>query len=326
MESKWRFRIVDDGNSQPLQLKGRNLRMTSRIFTLGAAILAAAISSNCGLSQNLNDHEATKNPLVLDLPIESLVSSSFDSFDADDSEHSPEAFVRSVPSRATVNDSFHPFSRVGIATHAGLGGVGFDIATPLARKFNLRSGSDFFGYSTTFQEQGANVVINLHMQSAHAALDWFPFGGRFRLSPQMVFANNNRVQATALIPSGSTITLNGQNYISSLTDPLHGNGMVTFHRVSPGLTLGFGNLIPRTRAHFSIPVEAGFYYAGQPGLQVSFSGSACDPTQPPSIGCQSVTQDADFQQSLAAFTARNNRNLSYASFFPIFSLGFGYAF
>jgi hypothetical protein len=142
----------------------------------------------------------------------------------------------------------------------------------------------------------------------------------------MVFANNNRVQANALIPSGSTITLNGQNYISSIADPLHGNGVVTFRRVSPGLTFGFGNLIPRTRVHFSIPVEAGFYYAGQPGLEVSFSGSACDPTQPPSIGCQSVTRDAAFQQSLAAFIARNNHNLSYASFFPIFSLGFGYTF
>jgi hypothetical protein len=300
--------------------------MTSRIFTLGAALVAVAISSSSGLSQNLNNHEAMNNPSTIDFSIESLVSSSFDNFDAADNESFPEAFVRSVRSRATESDLFHPFSKVGIATHTGLGGVGFDIATPLARKFNFRSGSDFFSYSTTFQEQGANVAINLHMQSGHASLDWFPFGGRFRLSPLMVFANNNRVQASALIPSGSTITLNGQNYISSLADPLHGNGMVTFHRVSPGLTLGFGNLIPRTHAHFSIPVEAGFYYTGQPGLKVSFSGSACDPTQPPSIGCQSVTQDAGFQQSLAAFIARNNHNLSYASFFPIFSIGFGYAF
>ncbi|MGD0443907.1 MAG: hypothetical protein ABSA39_08220 [Edaphobacter sp.] len=300
--------------------------MTSRIFTLGAAILAAAISSSCVLSQSPNDNEATKTPSIPHLSIESLLSSSLANFHATDNESSPEAFVRAVPTRATANDPFHTFSRIGIAAHAGLGGVGFDIATPLARKFNLRSGSDFFGYSTTFQEQGANVAINLHMQSAHASLDWFPFGGRFRLSPRLVFANNNRVQATALIPLGSAIALNGQNYISSIADPLHGSGMVTFHHVSPGLTLGFGNLIPRTRSHFSFPVEAGFYYAGQPGLNVGFSGSACDPTQPPSIGCQSVTQDSSFQQSLAAFIARNNHNLSYASFFPIFSTGFGYVF
>jgi hypothetical protein len=141
-----------------------------------------------------------------------------------------------------------------------------------------------------------------------------------------VFANNNRVRATALIPSGSAVTLNGQDYVSSFTDPLHGSGSIEFRKVSPGLTLGFGNIIPRTRSRFSVPIEAGFYYVGEPGLKVSFSGSACDPTQPPAIGCQSVRQDAGFQQNLAAFIARNNNNLSYASFFPIFSIGFGYAF
>jgi hypothetical protein len=39
-----------------------------------------------------------------------------------------------------------------------------------------------------------------------------------------------------------------------------------------------------------------------------------------------VDQDPGFQQNLAAFIARNNHNLSYASFFPVFSVGFGYAF
>jgi hypothetical protein len=39
-----------------------------------------------------------------------------------------------------------------------------------------------------------------------------------------------------------------------------------------------------------------------------------------------VNDDGGFQQSLAAFTARNKHNLSYASFFPVFSFGFGYSF
>ncbi|WP_158792464.1 hypothetical protein [Granulicella sp. L60] len=132
--------------------------------------------------------------------------------------------------------------------------------------------------------------------------------------------------ATALVPSGSTITLNGQDYVSSSTDPLHGSGSVDFRKVSPGFSLGFGNIIPRRRSRFSVPVEAGFYYAGQPDLKVAFDGSACDPTEPQAIGCESVDQDPGFQQNLKAFVSRNNHNLSYASFFPIFSIGFGYKF
>jgi hypothetical protein len=234
---------------------------------------------------------------------------------------------QSLPASTTVLPwTVHPFSQIGLDSHAGLGGIGFDVATPVARRFNLRAGSDFFGYSINFQDQGANVATNLRMRWAHASLDWFPFGGRFRLSPLVVFANNNQAKATAIIPSGSTITLNGQDYVSSSTDPLHGAGSVDFRKASPGFTLGMGNVVPRTSSHWSIPLEAGFYYVGQPGLKVTFTGSACDPTLPEEIACESVDQDPGFQQDLAAFIARNKHNLSYASFFPVFSVGFGYAF
>jgi hypothetical protein len=235
------------------------------------------------------------------------------------------SFVKLPAYSPAMPRSVRPFSRMGIAMHAGLGGIGFDVATAVARKFNLRAGSEFFRYSTTSVDQGADIAISLRMQSGHASLDWFPFGGSFRLSPLIVFSNNNRVRATALVPPGSTITLNGQDYISSASDPLHGAGSIDFRKTSPGFTLGFGNIVPRS-GHFSFPVEAGFYYVGQPDLKVTFTGSACDPTQPAAVGCESVNDDGGFQQSLAAFTARNKHNLSYASFFPVFSFGFGYSF
>jgi hypothetical protein len=236
------------------------------------------------------------------------------------------AFVTLPPRPLGATRTYRPFSSLGLATRFGIAGTGLDVATPLATRFNLRAGTDFFNYATTFQEQGANVGINLHLRSSHVALDWFPFGGHLRVSPQLVVGNNNRILATAVIPSGSRITLNGGNYVSSYTDPLRGFGRIDFRKVSPGLSLGFGNLIPRTRSRFSVPVEMGFYYAGQPSLQVAFTGTACDPNSPPSVGCESVDQNPDFQRNLAAFKARNDHNLSYASFFPIFSLGFGYRF
>jgi hypothetical protein len=243
-----------------------------------------------------------------------------------DSFPSAAAFVTVPPRPLGATRTYRPFSALGFATRVGLAGTGFDVATPLATRFNLRAGTDLFSYATTFEEEGANVGINLHLRSSHAALDWFPFGGHFRLSPQLVFGNNNRILATAIIPAGSTVTLNGQDYISSYSDPLHGSGRIDFRKVSPGLSLGFGNLIPRERSHFSIPIEVGFYYVGQPRLQVAFVGSACDPNYQPSVGCESVNQDPSFQQNLAAFKVRNDNNLSYASFFPIFSVGFGYRF
>jgi hypothetical protein len=85
-------------------------------------------------------------------------------------------------------------------------------------------------------------------------------------------------------------------------------------------------MVPRDRSsHIGVPVEAGFYYVGQPRLNLNFSGSACDPTMPATIACKAVDKDSDFMQDLAAFTVRNNRALSYISFFPAFSVG-GYSF
>jgi hypothetical protein len=289
-----------------------------------AALLAMLISSDCLVAQN---HFTTTQPIsAFYSAAEAVDAVSSSSSDAAVSAPAIPISTKNASRRPAVADNVRPFSRMGIDAHVGLNGIGFDVATNLSRKFNFRSGADFFSYGTSFQEQGANVTADLRLRSGHASLDWFPFGGSFRLSPLLVYGNGNRVIATALVPSGSTITLNGQDYISSLTDPLHGSGSVDFRKISPGFSLGFGNIIPRTRKHFSVPVEAGFYYVGQPGLKVAFSGSACDPTEPASIGCEAVDSDAGFQQNLAAFTARNNHNLSYASIFPIFSIGLGYRF
>jgi hypothetical protein len=286
--------------------------MKSHIVAVSTLLVVSTLAATHTIAQTAGVENAAFDSASAPLHAEHLANST--------------AFVTAPPRTIGTARTYRPFSSMGLATRVGFGGAGFDLATPLAKKFNLRAGTDFFGYDTSFQEQGANVGINMQLRSSHAALDWFPFGGHFRLSPQVVFGNNNRILATATIPSGSSITLNGQDYISSYTDPLRGSGRIDFRKVAPGLSFGFGNLIPRDRSHLSIPVEMGFYYAGQPSLQVAFFGSACDPNLSPLVGCQSVGQDPDFQQNLTAFKVRNDHNLSYASFFPIFSVGFGYRF
>ncbi len=215
---------------------------------------------------------------------------------------------------------------IGVDVHAGINGIGGDIALPVTRHFNVRVGGEYFHYSDQFTEQGANVDASIRLGNGKAALDWYPFRNGFRISPQIVFAIQTQASGTVLVPPGQTISLNNSNYVSSTADPLHGSGLVTTRKSAPGISLGWGNISPRENRHLTFPVEFGFYYIGQPNLQVSFSGSACDPTVPQTIGCQSVDQDAAFQASLKAFITRNQHNISYAAFFPIASFGVGYRF
>lgn len=216
--------------------------------------------------------------------------------------------------------------RLGVDMHVGINGIGADVALAFATHFNLRLGGQLFGYSTSFQEEGANVNATLRLGGGRASLDWFPFHNGFHVSPLIVFLNQTNVRATIIVPPGQTISLDNGDYRSSQTDPLHGSASVGVWKTSPGLTIGYGNIVPRSGKHFSFPVELGFYYVGQPTLKVAFTGSACDPSEPEPLGCQPVQQDPGFQHDLAAFIRRNNNNLSYASFFPVASFGVGYSF
>lgn len=217
-----------------------------------------------------------------------------------------------------------PFSSYGMDWHVGINGVGFDFVSGLGPRLSFRTGLDFFGYSRQFSTSGIPVDANVHLQSGHIDLDWYPRGGRFHVGPRMVFLNNNKFAGTSTIPSGTTLTLDGEDFVGSQTDPLHGSGMISFAPVAPGMTIGFGNLASKKKGHWKVPFEAGFYYVGQPRLEVNFTGQACSPDDP--AACEDVTQDQDFQTSLAKFIARQNHNLSYAKFFPILSVGVGYAF
>lgn len=268
-------------------------------------------------------HAQTAPVLHLPFPTTLISSASGVSSSTDGSATPSEPLAAPTGSGAIAMRSAR---QLGVDVHAGINGIGGDIALAVAPHFNVRLGGELFGYSTSFQEEGANVNATLRLGGGRAAIDWFPFHNGFHVSPLLVFLNQTNVRASVIVPPGETISLNNGDYVSSQTDPLHGSASIGVWKTSPGLMVGYGNIIPRSGKHFSFPVEVGFYYVGQPTLKVDFSGSACDPSQPEPLGCQPVQQDAGFQHDLAAFIRRNNNNLSYASFFPVATFGVGYSF
>ena len=237
-----------------------------------------------------------------------------------------------VPATGLTHDKLTRVPSKGLWKHPGIGvsvginGVGVDIAEPLGQHFNVRAGGEYLKYTGNFTSDGAQIGAALKVGGGHVALDYYPWHNGFRISPQVRFAVQTEANVNVIVPAGQQISLDGGEYVSSAANPLHGTGFVNTRKAAPGLSVGYGNLSPRHGARFSFPVEVGFYYIGQPNLNVTFSGTACDPTQPPVVGCQDVTTDAGFQSDLKNFIKRQNNNLSYASFFPIASVGFGYRF
>jgi hypothetical protein len=255
-------------------------------------------------------------------------SSSLSAPDAPDQQGTALSHTPEEPSRMGYIPTSELWKHPGLGLVVGINGIGLEVAEPVAQHFNVRAGGGYFHFDETFTSDGAQIEAGLKLGGGHVSLDYFPWSHHgFHISPQLYFGVQTSADVTVTVPSGQTISLSGGDYASSATDPLHGSATVKVRNVAPGLTFGYGNLAPRRLgSRWTFPVEVGFYYIGQPDLVLNFSGTACDRSQPPAIGCQKVDRDVDFQRDLKRFTARQNNNLSYISFFPVFSVGAGYRF
>jgi hypothetical protein len=224
-----------------------------------------------------------------------------------------------------ANGPIKPFSTVGIGVDVSTLGIGFQVATPMAQKLNLRGGGSFFTYNAgSYTGDGITYTGQLQLRSGEALLDWFPFGGGFHLSPGVQFYNGFNASATLVVPGGQNFTLNSVSYTSSNAAPITGTATLGANKVAPMFMFGFGNLVPR-RKHFSVLTEVGFAYQGDVQVGFALAGNACNSgTQ---VNCQNVATNSTIQSNvMAQKTVIQNDVDPYAKFYPIIRLGFGYKF
>jgi hypothetical protein len=236
---------------------------------------------------------------------------------------SSEGFVRTVPSSRPVRQplSQKPFRTVAFGIKATTAGAGAELATPLFHSFNLRSGFNFLTFSYPFGIDGVNYNAQMHLRSSQTTLDWFPTHHGFHISPG-IFYSKNALSALASVPPGQYFELGDQSFTNSVDDPLRGTMSVVYpHNLSPMLLLGFGNILPRSSHHLSVPFEFGAAYTGAPTINVNLNGTACT-----NDGCVSVANNAEAQSSLRQEIQTLNEDLKKVPVYPILSLGVAYHF
>jgi hypothetical protein len=253
------------------------------------------------------------------------------------SEAMPAAFdhYEVVPS-ATWSQA--PFSRIGIGADVSPLGVGLKSAIVLNHYFDGRLMGNFFSYdSGRFEVEGFNIDAKIHMKSAAAALDWYPFGSVWRISPGVMFLNGNQVSATTNVAAGTSFSIEQRTYYSASvnpatgTTPITGTGTLGLHTHQPALTLtgGFGKFIPRSNRHWSFPSEFGVAFTGAPTVKVNLAGWACldakqtqcsnvsDPTSPIAV---------EFNNDLQTRLNSWRKTLNKVPIYPLFSYGVVYSF
>ena len=230
-------------------------------------------------------------------------------------------YVRPIPTtRApTIAPELRPFHSWAVGFRASTLGTGIEIATPLAGRINLRSGFNFFAFNDPFSIDGVNYTARLHLQSSQTTLDWFV--GGFHISPGILYVKNS-MSAPLFVGPGQTFVLGTQTFLNSVDDPVTGSSSVIFPRTfAPLLLFGYGNLLPRSGGHLSLPIEAGVAYTGAAQINVALNGTACV-----TDGCFNFSQNADAQKFLKQEIQILNEDLKHYPVFPILSLGLAYRF
>ncbi len=219
-----------------------------------------------------------------------------------------------------------PFSTVAVGVKAAVTGVGIDIAPPVGPHLNARLSGGYFAYNTNIRADKIVYNGDLQFRRGNFSLDYFPFSGKFRegfrISPGLTFYNGNSGTATTSVAGGQYFFLNGVQYTSSATDPVHGTANLDFGRtVAPSITVGFGNMIPRDGARWSIPFEIGFDYVGRPAIALNLSGSACQLAV-----CTPIASNSTTQANIKGEQAMLASDLSGFRFWPVASIGIAYRF
>lgn len=225
-----------------------------------------------------------------------------------------------------------PFSRVAFGGGISLMGVNMQAATNVNRYLNLRGTGNLFNYTVNdISTNGFNVNGKVSFATAGAALDYYPFPTHgFRLSPGVLFYNQNGITASGVVTGGTKVTLNDQDYLSEAGAPVSVNADLGLNARKQAFTatMGWGNMIPRKGGHWSFPFELGGAFTGVPTLKMGLTGMAC-----PSLDgstCASpyvdMSTNTTAQDNLNAQINKYQKDLNPLQVYPIFSFGVSCSF
>lgn len=242
--------------------------------------------------------------------------------------------VKAAKKNAEVH--LKPFSKLALGGGVGVMGVNLQAATNINRHLNLRGTGNVFNYTVNdIKVSDFNLDAKVNFASAGVSLDYYPFPTHgLRLSPGVLFYNQNQITANASGTSGSDIKLNDVEYYSETAQPLTVDAKLGLNTRKQAFTLttGWGNMIPRKGGHFSFPFELGAAFTDVPTVNVKLTGYACATqeaaatTNGASDSCYDMESNTEAQANLTTQVNKWKSDLDPMKVYPIFSFGVSYAF
>jgi hypothetical protein len=289
---------------------------------------ASGSPASVSISNPSDSSELSARAATPDLPFgpsasiwyKSAAESSSLAEDADSSGPLPRPESTTEPTR--VHKFYaRPFHTFAIGVKASTLGPAVEIATPLSASLNLRAIGHFIDLDYNFNVDGIDYTTGVNFRSGQLGVDWFPFHSGFHVSPGLLYFKHY-LSGVINVPAGKHFSLEDVDYINSVDDPVSGTASVGFSRhIAPALTIGWGNIIPRSGRHLSLPFEIGAVYTGAGVMDVRIAGTACTYQ-----GCFNAATDPDTQANLQKEIRDLNKEVKKFQYYPIISLGLAYRF
>lgn len=188
---------------------------------------------------------------------------------------------------------------IDIDVHVSTLGYGAAISKSFSDNVSARLSFNQYNRSYTKSTSDANSSVDyagdLKLGSVAALADWHMFSGYTHLTAGLIYNNNEFT-----MNSVGTYTLNGVSHTGAL------NASVTFNKVAPYLGIGWSGRSSKTG--FSFKSDIGVMFQGKPKSTLTTTDATVSASD-------LATEQANMDESLNSFR-----------YYPVISVGLGYAF
>jgi hypothetical protein len=192
-----------------------------------------------------------------------------------------------------------------VGVTGGTLGLGLEAGYRFNERLGVRANGDSYNYDKTTTSGDFDIDGKAKLKSFGVAVDFYPFGGSFRVSAGLR-SNKNKFDGEGA-PNAATVDVGGDTYTAAEVGVL--TGSARFKKTVPSLTVGWGGKF-NTGLHFG--VDLGVMAQGTPKLAASSSGTlASNPT---------------FQASLDDQLAEWQHDVKDYKLWPILQLHLAYRF
>lgn len=211
----------------------------------------------------------------------------------------------SAPAMAAEDD---PGMGISVGITGGTLGLGLEGGYRFSDRLGVRVNAVSYSRDEPVEADDFDIDGKAKLKSFGAAVDFYPFGGRFRLSAGLR-SNDNKFSGVAS-PIGATVEVGDDTYTADEVGDL--TGSASFKKTAPTLSIGWGG---KFRKGLQFGADIGVVLQGHPKLAASSDGTlAANPAFQDNLDAQLAEWQNDVD------------NEKYAKYWPIIQLHLLYRF